>query len=508
MVQPGKATSYWIDSTPAEPFPGLPAATHVDVAILGGGIVGLTAATLLKEAGRTVAVLEAGRVLEGVTGNTTAKVTSQHGLIYAELQRKFGADGARTYAEANQSALRWIVDESRRRGIDCDLQSMPNYVFTQSDDEVQSIRDEVDAMRELGLAASFVTETDLPFQVLAAVRLEEQAQFHPRKWLLGLAQSIPGDGSLVAEGTRVTGVQQGDPSTIETEAGTLTATDVIVATHLPILDRGLFFTKVHPYREYVVAAPIESARAPQGMYINAEMPNRSVRATPYSDGRHLLIVGGEKHKVGTEVDTDQHYDALREWARLNFHVETFDYHWSTQDNYSVDGVPYIGRLTRGSEHVYVATGFSAWGMTGGTAAAMILSDLITGRDNPWAALFDANRLKPASSATSFLKENVKVAAHWVVDRLTPSGTDPVDLHAGEAAVVQVGQVAGRNVAVCRDAHGGLHAVSAVCTHMGCIVQWNTAEASWDCPCHGSRFDTDGAVLQGPAVDPLEPRELS
>ena len=501
---PGRQASYWIESTPHPALPTGRGDRTFDVAVIGAGMVGLTAADLLKKAGLTVAVIDAGGIVEGVTGHTTAKVTAGHGVIYSKLRDTFGVDGARLYAESNTAALEYIAVLVDSEGIDCEFARKDNYIFAESPAELDTVREEAEAAAEAGLAAEFVTDVPLPWDVAGAVRQRNQAQFHPRKYLLHLADTIDGDGSVVWENTRATDVNEGAPCTVETERGTITARDVIVATHMPFLDRGLYFSKVHPEREHVVAVRVPATAVPDGMFITAGSPSRSVRATPYGD-EALLISSGESHKTGEEPDTEERYRRLQQWAEDHFPVAAIEYRWSAQDNYSVDGVPFIGPYTRGSEHLYTATGFGAWGMTNGTLAGMLLSDAILGRENPWAELYDSHRIKPLAGAKEFVKENLKVAGHLVGDRIAKQGKDSADkLLPGEAAVLGTGAGA---VAAFRDDDGGLHAVSATCTHMGCLVQWNNGERSWDCPCHGSRFSCDGEVLHGPAVNPLEQREV-
>lgn len=500
---PGVQTSYWIESAAAPARPAASGGQTVDVAVIGGGIVGLIAADLLKKAGLTVAVIERDRILEGVTGHTTAKVTAGHGVKYSELLSSFGEDGARTYAASNTAALEYIALLVETDGIDCEFARKDNYIYADSDDDLEKVRAEAEASARAGLPAEFVSETPLPWPVAGAVRQRNQAQFHPRKFLLHLAQSVDGDGSFVWEQTTATSVDEGAPCRVETDHGTIAARDVIIATHLPFLDRGMYFSKVHPHREHVITARVAASAAPDGMFISAGSPTRSVRATPYRDDA-LLIIAGEGHKTGEETDTGERYRRLQAWASEHFDVLSFEHRWSTQDNFSIDGVPYIGKYSRTSDHLYTATGFSAWGMTGGTVAGMLLSDAILGRENPWASLYDSNRVKPAAGAKDFVKENVKVAAHFVGDRIKAhDGTSVEELQPGDAAVIGKGAGA---VAAYRDPDGTLHAVSAVCTHMGCLVAWNAGETSWDCPCHGSRFSCDGAVLHGPAVQPLEPKQ--
>jgi glycine/D-amino acid oxidase-like deaminating enzyme/nitrite reductase/ring-hydroxylating ferredoxin subunit len=471
------------------------------VAVVGGGIAGITTAFLLKRAGKSVALLDAKRILHGATGYTTAKVTAAHALSYAAIAQKFGEEGARTYAAANQGALELIAQLVAEEGIDCEWERKTNYVYAESADERAQIAEEVEAARRAGLAAQLVEETPLPYPVECAFRLDEQAQFHPRKYLLPLAQAVDGDGSAVLELTRVVGVEGDGPLRVTTDGGTVTARDVVLATHLPILDRGFFYAKAHPQRSYALACRIAPEQDPDGMYINVSPPTRSVRTARDETGP-LLLLGGEGHKPGADPNTGARYRALEDFGRRHWSAEAFPYRWSTQDYASLDGVPYVGRLTRGSEHVYVATGFKKWGMTNGTAAAIILADLVLGRPNPWAELFDSKRVKPAASAVSFVKENASVAKHFFGDRLNRGDANLDQIGPGEGALVQLD---GRKTAAYRDDEGRIHALSPACTHMGCHVSWNAAEASWDCPCHGSRFSGEGRVIQGPATRDLEQR---
>ena len=495
--------SYWISSTPETSYPSLAGDQHVDVAIVGGGIFGITAAYLLKQEGLSVAVIEGDRILRGVTGYTTAKISSSQHLIYSQLMKKFGEDGARIYGQSQEAALAKMAVFVEELGIDCDFERQDNYVYTESESELSSVREEAEVAASLGLPSEFVTESPLPFPIKGAVRFTNQAQFHPRKYLLALAERVHGGGSHIFEETKALDVDEGEPCRVVTDRGTLTATDVIVATNLPFLDRGLFFTKVHPMRSYVIAGYVDRASAPEGMHISAESPTRSVRLIP--DGqRTLLMLGGEGHKTGQEPDTEARYQRLENDARQRYGLTTIDYRWSTQDTSPVDMVPYIGRMTRGSRHLFTGTGFRKWGMTNGTLAAMLLTDRIADRENRWAAFYDSKRLDIPQSAEEFVKENVNVAQHWLGDRISTPGDPLEDVAPGDGTVIRRGA---KSIAVYKEPDGKLRGLSAVCTHLACIVHFNNAEKSWDCPCHGSRFDLDGAVLQGPATKPLEPEDI-
>ncbi|MEA2453627.1 MAG: hypothetical protein QOG04_2337 [Actinomycetota bacterium] len=464
MSKKDQFISYWVDATESPDYPALKDTLSVDVAVVGAGIVGITAAYLLKQEGLTVAVIERKEIARGVTGYTTAKVTSSHNLIYSKLLSSFGEEGARIYGRSNEAGKEKIAALVEDLDIDCGFERADNYVYTEVDGAVASIRAEVDAALRVGLPVEFTTDTELPFEVKGALRFTNQAQFDPRRYLIALAALVDGGGSHIFQNTVVTGVEESHPCTVTTETGQVHAQDVIVATHMPILDRGLFFTKVHPYRSYVIADRVDR-EVPRGMYISTGGPTRSLRSIP-TDNERLLLVGGEGHKTGTDEETAKYYERLETWAYEHYGMDAPRYRWSTQDNVSVDKVPYIGRLTRGSDHVFTATGFGKWGMTNGTLSAMILTDHIVGRPNEWAALYDSKRIKPFASAQKFVTENAEVATHFVGDRLT-------------------------------------HAKSPRCTHLGCVLRKNDAEGSWDCPCHGSRFDADGNVIQGPAISGLK-----
>ncbi|MEA5500527.1 FAD-dependent oxidoreductase [Limnoraphis robusta Tam1] len=501
MIQhlPKKSQSFWLDFTSASNFPSLSQNISVDVAIVGGGLVGINAAKLLKQAGKTVAILEAEEVAAGVSGHTTAKITSLHQLIYADLIKQIGEQKARLYGESNQAAIEQYARIIQSEQIDCDFERKDAYTFASSIENLDKIKDELEAAVQLGLPASFVKETDLPFEIAGSVKFSNQAQFHPRKYVLHLAKTIQGEGSYIFEQTRVKTVEGENPCKVITENGYIvTAQDVIVATNLPILDQGLFFAKSYPKRSYLIGAWIDPAQDPGGMFIGSGQDYQSIRTTPH-DGKTLLIIGGKGHKVGEAEDTEILYKQLADYANSTFGVEEIAYRWSTQDMVSFDKLPYIGKLTPFNNHTYVATGFSLWGMSKSMISAMILSDLILGKENPWANLYDATRPTPFVTQES-IKQNLDVGIHWVGDRLKGLLDSPEKVGIGEGQVVTEN---GDKIAAYRDESGTLHKVSAVCTHLGCIVSWNPAEKSWDCPCHGARYNCEGEVIQAPAVSDLK-----
>jgi glycine/D-amino acid oxidase-like deaminating enzyme/nitrite reductase/ring-hydroxylating ferredoxin subunit len=467
------------------------------VVIVGAGITGLTLARMLVEAGATVVVLDSGPVCAGATGYTTAKVTALHRLVYRELIDRHGVERARAYADANQNAVRTVAELAKADNIECDLSAAAAVTYTERDERVADIEAEADACGRVGIPVELTTGTELPYPVKAAVRLDDQLHFHPRRYCVGLARRIVAMDGAVHEDTRAMKVTTGPSGvSVTTTRGTVAAEFAVVATHLPFLDRGGFFARAHPYRSYALSMRLRRD-VPEAMYISAEDPTRSLRPAP--GGR--LIVGGEGHKTGRDPDTRQRYAALEAWARSRFDVEEIEQRWSAQDYLTVDGLPYVGRIRRNEERVLVATGFRKWGMTNGTAAAQMLADTILRRDNAWQHAFDASRLAPRPSLVSFIRENIDVARRFLGDRFArPRAGTANTLAAGQAGIVDHEN---RRTACYRDQEGSIHAVSPTCTHLGCEVTFNTAERTWDCPCHGSRFDIDGRVLEGPAVKDLE-----
>ena len=503
---PGTAESYWMESVPPTPYPALSGDLEVDVAVVGGGIAGLCTAWELAQAGRTVALVEADRVAASVTGYTTAKLSSLHTLVYSKIRKNLGPDAARLYAQSQQQAVEHVAHVAARLGIDCDLERLPAFTYAESPERLDEVRAEVDAAREAGLDATFVTDTGLPYDVAGAVRVEDQAQFHPRKYLLGLAQDLISRGGHIFERTRAVDLDEGEPCRVTMEDGaTVTARDVVVATHYPVFDRAMLFSRLEPRRELVVAAVISDERDPHGVYITPEQNTRSVRTAPYRPGTRLLIITGEHFTPGAG-DVTQHWERLLAWTHERFPGAEVAYRWATQDNSTTDQIPFIGAFHPGARNVYVATGFGGWGMSTGVMAGRLLTGIITGEELPWAQLYDPRRLHPVREAAPMLKLQAKVARHFVGDRLPGSHADSVDdIPAGGGAVVRVG---GERCAVYRDDSGVVHAVSARCTHLGCIVHFNDAERAWECPCHGSRFAVDGSVIQGPANRPLERKDLA
>jgi glycine/D-amino acid oxidase-like deaminating enzyme/nitrite reductase/ring-hydroxylating ferredoxin subunit len=500
---PGTHESLWTATATVASHAPLPGDIEVDVVVVGGGVTGLTTALLVAETGRSVAVVEARRLGGGTTGGTTGKVTSQHSRTYHDLIATHGRDVAQTYADANQAAIELVAELIARHGIDADFERTVATVFTVREDELPPLEQEVAAAQGLGLPATLTADTELPFPVAGAMEFADQAQYHPMRYLAGLAAALGAAGGRIFEGTRAHRLQaRGDTVVVETDRGRVQAEHAVIATLLPFVDRGFEFARTRPVRAYGIAARVDEGAALRHMHVSAGTPTRSLRRWAGPDGEYLVVVG-ESHETGHGEGLARHYRALIDYAHAHFPITSVDYRWSAQDYTPADGLPYIGKVSFAG-NAWVATGFRKWGLTNGTVAARIIADGIAGQENDWAPVFDANRVPSGTEAFELIKDNLHVARRFVAGHLQPSSTAPEDLAPGQGAVMRR---SGRELAVSRGADGSLSAVSAVCSHLGCVVAWNDAEASWDCPCHGSRFARTGEVLDGPATRPLKPQDL-
>jgi glycine/D-amino acid oxidase-like deaminating enzyme/nitrite reductase/ring-hydroxylating ferredoxin subunit len=485
--------SLWFDDLPDGAYPSLSGAgARYDVAVVGGGIAGLTTALELAEGGARVAVVEADRIGRGVTGCSTAKVTALQGSVLSTIESRHGAEKARAYAEASAFAVDRLAALVDRHGIECEMVRRPAFSYAFDDSELETVEAEHAAAARAGLPVELVDHTDLPFEVAGAVRLDEQVQVDPARYLLGLAAAVEEAGGTVFEDSRVGSVEEGSPCVLRTGEGSLTADKVVVATHYPILDRGFYFARLKPSRSYCVAMEIEGP-PPEGMSISVGSNPRSIRSAG-----ERLIVAGEPHETGSREASEERFGRLEEFARRHWEVRALTHRWSAQDPSAYDHLPLIGSYVPRSSRLFLATAFMKWGLGTGTFASDVLAGLILRGEHRWAAAFSPHRVSLRSLGT-LAKINLK-ATHLLTDRLEPAEAGSVDeVPAGEARVVRTGL---GKTGYFRDEEGELHGVSLRCTHMGCLVKFNEAERSWDCPCHGSRFDLDGSVLEGPATSPL------
>jgi glycine/D-amino acid oxidase-like deaminating enzyme/nitrite reductase/ring-hydroxylating ferredoxin subunit len=496
---------FWLDGAPAEPHRALDGNVTVDVAIVGGGMVGLHLAWRLRGSGLCVALFEAQRIGRQATGRSTAKITSQHGLKYVELIRNFGEIHASIYAQANEKALATIAELARAMEGQADLQEKSAYVFASDDNEVAQLHGELEAAESLGLPADLVSDALLPFNTSALLRYRGQYQFDPFRYLVGLARRIAGEIDIY-EQSRVETIDYGKPCRLTVNGRTVTAGRVVVATQMPIVNDGLFFAKAYPFAHPVAAALLPRGLSLDGMFISAGSPTHSFR-TANRDGREWLIAAGKEFKPGEPEQEREAVKELQIWLEDTFDIRALSHLWTNEDFRSMDGAAFIGAAGSSQPDLLVATGFDAWGLTQGVVAADIMADrLLHLEEHPAAKLFRADRVKPLAGGGTFVTENTKAAGHMVGDRLLKRKVVPLeDIAPGEGGIVSR---KGEQLAVTRNQEGEFTALSAVCTHLGCIVGWNATDRTWDCPCHGSRFDEQGNVLAGPAVSPLSKRDIA
>lgn len=493
--------SIWHETVRKSVYPSFEGALSTDVCVVGAGISGLTTALLLQRDGRQVVVLEAELIGSGATGSTSAHVTHVPDVRYAKLVDQLGTDDARVFAAEARAAFRAMQDFAKRSPVPCDWSGVPAYLYTESSADAEELEQEAEAARELGVGAILTDSVPLLFPVRAAILYPGQARFHPLDYLEGLAQQFTACGGRLFERTRVSDWAENKGRVhLETDRGAVDANAAVLATHVP-LGFNLLQAQVAPYQSYIVALRVRE-RIPDALYWDTAKPYHYLRRCLSWD-EELLLVGGEDRKSGHELNPAACYSRLEAHARKRFTVRDVVQRWSAQYYEPADGLPYVGRSAL-SESVYVATGYSGSGLVLGTMAARVLHDGIQGRETDVSRLVAAMRIKPLAAAKKVVSENLDVAARFVGDRLRGWGRSFADVAKGDGRLVEIG---GRKLAVYRDEHGALHARSPVCTHMGCIVHWNGAQRTWDCPCHGGRFSANGEVISGPPLGPLPERDL-
>ena len=500
MEQPGQSISPWMScSIPARaPLAG---DARVDVCVVGAGIAGMTTAYLLSQKGRSVLVLDAGAVGGGMTARTTGHLVNAIDDRWHEIEKLHGAEGARLAAESHTGAIDAIEGIIRREDIECDFARLDGFLFLPPDGERELLEKELEAARRVGSeGVELVTSAPIEaFDTGPCLRFPRQAQFHPLKYLAGLARGIERDGGRIHGHTPVAEIQDGTtPCVITREGHRVDCGAVVVATNVPINDKVKIHTKQAPYLTYVIAARVPRGTVARALLWDTLDPYHFIRIVEGDAGGDLLVVGGEDHKTGQAHDGEERFAALERWTRERYPVAHEIVHrWSGQVMETHDGLAFIGR-NPGDENVYVATGDSGMGLTHGTIAGLVITDLIHGAEVPWARLYDPHRVT-LKSARTFAKETANMAWQYADWLRAGEAHSAAEVPPGSGAVVRRGV---HKVAVYRDEGGTAHEMSAVCTHLGCIVTWNGVERTWDCKCHGSRFDPLGQVVNGPAREDL------
>lgn len=500
IARDGACTSIWQDSM--EPFvpTNQPGNGEVyDVAIIGGGITGLSTAWLLQKAGKQCIVLEAKNIGFGTTGGTTAHLNTMFDTPYHTMIKNFGEDNAKLVAHAAKDAIALIKQNIDELHIDCDFKEVPGYTFSETEEEAKELEEIVESCKQVGVDVAYTGKIPVPITHNKAAVFDQQAQFHPMQYVYGLAKAFEAAGGVIVENTRVSSIEGDDVIQVMNDKK-YTARAVVFATHIPI-GVNLLHLRCTPYRTYVMAIRLKHENDyPYGLVYDCKDPYYYYR-THETAGVKYLIAGGCDHRTAAEENTEKFFLQLEAQVRKHFDVDEVIYAWSSQYFEPVDGLPYIGHLPGHNENVLVATGFGGNGMIYSSVAAITISKMLLGEDTPYTKLFDPNRVKPVAGFVNFIKQNALVAGEiigkiWPADKMHAL----VELAPGDSKVVKY---EGATIALHKDEHGNLHALHSECTHMKCTIAWNAAESSWDCPCHGARFSVDGEVLTGPASTNLE-----
>jgi glycine/D-amino acid oxidase-like deaminating enzyme/nitrite reductase/ring-hydroxylating ferredoxin subunit len=487
---PGHNDSCWVATAPKASFPSLTGSQDCDVVIVGAGIVGLTTALSLCEAGKSVVVLEARRVGAQVTGRSTAKITTQHSLVYRHLIDTVSQDIAMLYAEANRVAVERIRTWIETLGIECHYERKAAYTYTCDPQRADEIRQEAEAARILGFDAEVLDRAPLPFPTAGALCFPDQAQFNPASYLVALAKAVEALGGRIFEQSRATSFDQDDGWRVGTAHGTVRAAQVVIATNMTVKSPVGYANRTQPRSHVAMAFRLEDPAAVDGMFIGIDDPTHSIRTGRDQNGP-LLITLGPRFNTGQDGDVARRFRELEHWTRANLSVREVVWRWCNEDYDTADRMPYVGQPDpKKASSFYVATGFNGWGISNGTAAGLQIAAEIATGSRPWGKLYDPTRPVPEDFHQSGDTQSLVA--------------DVAAIAPGEGGVINRGD---EKIAVWRDDHGDLHALSASCTHKGCTVTWNNADRTWDCPCHGSMFEADGTVIHGPAREPLPQRSI-
>lgn len=474
--------SLWSESCKFRKREALNKDIKTDVLVIGAGIAGILTAYMLKQKGREVVVIDATEIASGNTKNTTAKITSQHNLIYSKLITEFGEEKARQYAKANELAIKKYKEIIEDRRIECDFEEKPAYVYSLN--EVEVLKEEAEAAKKLGIDAKFVQEANLPFKIKGAIKFNNQAQFNPLKFLKDISNEL-----VIYENTRALEIKE---NLVVTSGGNITAKNIVVATHYPIMNAsGYYFMKMHQERSYVLA--LENTNKIDGMYIDLNKEGYSFRTY-----NNLLLLGGISHRTG-ENEEGGSYDELRKVAKRLYPKAKEKYHWSAQDCMTIDGIPYIGRYSSETPNIYVATGFNKWGMTSSMVSAMIISDMILEKENDFSEIFSPRRFDLSLSINNIANDLIETAKNFIAQKVYIPSSEIEHIKNGHGGIIEYN---GEKVGVYKNKEGKEFFVSTKCTHLGCQLSWNADELTWDCPCHGSRFDYKGRLIGSPATKDL------
>lgn len=470
-----------------------------DILIIGGGITGLTTAYLLRNTGYKIGIIEGSSVGYGTTGYTTAKLTVQHNILYDYLINSFSIEKAKQYLKANEEGLNLIKEIIVSNNIECDFKEQTAYVYATTEDEVKTLKTELEAYKKLSIDGFYTDGINLPNKSLGALGIKNQGQFNPLKYLYSIYNILLESNFIdIYENVRALNIEpHSNEHTVNTDCGDVHAKKLIVTSHYPFdIDFGLFFLRIYQEKSYVIVAKTNTEPF-EGMYININDPVYSMRYQ-YTDNEAFLILGGGNHRVAIKENEEDSYKELEQFLKEHFPDAEVITKWSTQDCMTYDKIPYIGNISNNIDNIYVATGFNKWGMTSSAASALILRNKILGINDDYSEIFDPSRITPILSSKEFLPTGAVIASGFM-KRIKPIYDELFDVKMGEGKIVNYN---GRRVGVFREENGDYFCINPVCTHMKCSVSFNGAEKTWDCQCHGSRFDVNGKILEGPAVYPL------
>ena len=496
--------SYWIDTTKMKNFDELKEDLVCDVCIIGGGITGISIAYKLAKSGLDVVILERDKLAGKTTGNTTGKITSQHDLFYKYLIDSKGINFAKGYLDANEYAIADIKNIIEQENIECDFEIQSSYVYTQDKNEVQKIKDEVESLHKLDFPAKYVTDSPLPLKISAGIEFPNQAQFNPRKYIIGLYNSILNSGGKIYENTKVYDVEKVEKNYITyTKNNKVISKYVVLACHYPFINApGFYFLKMYQSTSYAIAVDTKTDLFP-GMYINTKEPILSFRTINHN-GKRLLLIGGNGHKTGENIELGNRYELLENTAKNLYPDSEILYRWSTEDCISLDKIPYIGSFSNLMPNMFVATGFKKWGMTTSNISSNIITDKILGKENPYEDIFTATRLEPIKNHEE-LGNMIKQSVNSLVINKFKIPEEALETIPNDSG--KIIEIDGKNIGIYKDKKGKVYAVKPVCTHLGCLLKFNDLEKTWDCPCHGSRFDYEGHSIYAPSIKNLERIEL-
>lgn len=471
---------------------------HFDVLIIGAGLTGLNTAYLLKDSGYKIGIIEGTKLGFGVTGYTTAKITVQHSLIYDYLINSFSLDEARQYYQANNEGLQLIKSIISDNNIECDYKEQTAYVYTTKAEELNDLKKELEAYKQLNIDGFYTEDIPLPIKAIGAIGIRNQAQFNPLKYLYGLYNLLLDKCDIYEEVRALDIKSDSGHYIVETEHGNIYADKIVVTSHYPFDDdMGLFWLRLYQDKSYILAAKTDSEPF-EGMYINPTDPIYSMKY--HFDGKdNILLISGGNHRVGAKDNEQESYEELERFLNENFKNPRIISKWSAQDCMTYDNIPYIGNYTSNTKDIYVATGFKKWGMTHSAAAAIIIKNNILGIKDDFSSVFNPSRITPMQSAKNFLSSGMYIA-NGFLKNIKPIFENLFDVNEGEGKIINY---YGKSVGVYRDEKGDYFCINPVCKHLKCGVSFNEAEKTWDCQCHGSRYDIKGKILEGPTVEPLD-----